>query len=423
MTTTDYFYVRALELEGRHPADVGCWGQTVQRLVVGEGLPSIDTPWACVTFPEGEPIPPSRRPPPAVLWREFYYRRIRSSAECDRHLLLHPQSPVHLAFQLTAAWANPLGGMIPPPSEADPPIPLTHAAALIGRIPSRRLFHFRLKWSDWGDQGRGYMPYEYFDRYVFECWATYGRAEVLRLYNLKKLDDEGRVRWTAFDEEDHRIYSFEVRDDRFDERHAWTFVIERDGALEVEEMYVRPEYRRLGHGRWLADRVVQLAHEKGMPVRLWVGFVDCKAESESNYPALVATARRLGVQFRPCSVPWAAYFGTTEKPGEMVPIEPETVPLRPRTPRNELLAFVLALGLGQGAAALDVAPPAPADQAPPASGEENGRGKYPPNQVMLNALAEVERIQKGMQPKEGNDALDYLREARSGGMYGYGDSE
>ncbi len=319
----------------------------VNRLEVGEGLPEFDSPWAMVTFPEGKPYPPTRRPPSEVLWRNFYYRRIRSSAECDRHMLLDPQGQPRLAFHLTAAWANPPGGMIPLPSDADPPIPHTHAAQFIGRIPDQQRFRFGLLWSDWGENGNGigYMPYEYFDRYVFECWAVYGRPEVLRLYKLKELD-EGRVRWSAHDEDDNRIYAFEVRDARYDERRAWTFVIERDGVLEVEELYVRPEYRRLGHGRWLADRVAQLAHEKGMPIRLWVAFADCKLESESNYPALVATASRLGVQFRPCPVPWAAYFGTNEQPGEVFPVEPVTIPERPRVPRNAVLATVLALGIG-----------------------------------------------------------------------------
>jgi GNAT superfamily N-acetyltransferase len=187
------------------------------------------------------------------------------------------------------------------------------------------------------------MPYDYFDRYVFECWAGYGIPEVLRRFQLKKLDDKGLVRWTAFDEDDHRIYAFEVRDLQFKGRHAWAFVIERDGALEVEEIYVRPEYRRRGHGRWLADRVTQLAREKGMPLRLWVSFADCKSESEANYPALVATARRLGVRFQPSTVLWAAYFGTTEHPGEDFPVEPMFVPRRPRAPRAAVLAAALAL--------------------------------------------------------------------------------
>jgi uncharacterized protein (DUF433 family)/GNAT superfamily N-acetyltransferase len=276
--------------------------------------------------------------------------------------------------------------MIPLPSDADPTIPHTHAASLIGRVPDQRRFQFRLKWSNWGDGGTGYMPYEYFDRYVFDCWAGYRWAEVLRQYKLKKLDDEGLVRWSAHDELDHHIYAFEVRDAQGSERRAWAFVVERDGALEVEEIYVRPEYRCLGHGRWLADRVARLAREKGMPLRLWVGFADCKAESERNYPALVSIARRLGVQFRLCSVPWAAYFGTNEQPGELFPIEPRTIPDRPRAPRDAVRAFVLALSLGQAQSGVGTVPsvlahndsvlPKPAPDDAVRGGEEAG-GREP----------------------------------------------
>jgi hypothetical protein len=54
-------------------------------------------------------------------------------------------------------------------------------------------------------------------------------------------------------------------------------------------------------------------------------------------------------------------------------------------------------------------------------GEEDLRGKSPaPNLAILAALAEVERIQEGMQPKEDGGSLNLLRQARSGEMYGYG---
>jgi GNAT superfamily N-acetyltransferase len=349
--TLPYYYMRALELEGRHPADAGCWPVTMHRLEVGEGLPRFETSWASVTFSEGEPFPLTSRPPPEVLWRNFYYRRVRSSGECDHQMLIDPMSRPRPAFHLTAAWANPPGGVIPLPSAADPPIPHTHSAVFISRIPDRHLFHFKVKWRDWGDHGTGYMPYEYFDRYVFECWATYSRPDVLKLFQIKRIDNEGRVRWSARDEEDHRVYAFEVHDPRSEERRAWTFVVERDGALEVEELYVRPEYRRVGHGRWLAERVAELSRRKRMPIRLWLAFADCKSESETNYSALVSTARRLGVQFQPCPVPWAAYFATTEQHGEEFPVEPTAIPGRPRASRNELRAFVLALSLGQGGVA------------------------------------------------------------------------
>lgn len=199
------------------------------------------------------------------------------------------------------------------------------------------------------------MPYEYFDEYVFECWGIYAGPGDLRMFRQKDLDRPGRVRWSAHDEQDHKIYAFEVRHPEGDDRLAWTFVVERGGGLEVEELYVRPEYRHQGHGRWLAQSVRQLAQEKGSPLRLWVAFADCRSESASTYPALVATARYLGLQFHQSPVKWAAYFGTTEGPGLDAPVEPSSLPVRPRAPRRDLIAAALAIALGTDS----LAPPPP----------------------------------------------------------------
>jgi hypothetical protein len=46
-------------------------------------------------------------------------------------------------------------------------------------------------------------------------------------------------------------------------------------------------------------------------------------------------------------------------------------------------------------------------------------GTVSANQTMLNAIAAVERIHTGMQPKDDKNTLTYLREARAGAMYGY----
>ena len=45
------------------------------------------------------------------------------------------------------------------------------------------------------------------------------------------------------------------------------------------------------------------------------------------------------------------------------------------------------------------------------------------NQVMLNALARIKEIQNGMKPKADGSNQDYLREARSGAIYGYNPDE
>ena len=59
----------------------------------------------------------------------------------------------------------------------------------------------------------------------------------------------------------------------------------------------------------------------------------------------------------------------------------------------------------------------------PAVDRDDGGNSLAHNHVMLNVLAKVEEIQLGMQPKDDKNTQDYLREARSGGMYGYDPNE
>ena len=49
---------------------------------------------------------------------------------------------------------------------------------------------------------------------------------------------------------------------------------------------------------------------------------------------------------------------------------------------------------------------------------DNANGNRPPNNEMLQALRQIQEIGKEMKPKE--DKNDFLREARSGAMYGFG---
>jgi hypothetical protein len=43
-----------------------------------------------------------------------------------------------------------------------------------------------------------------------------------------------------------------------------------------------------------------------------------------------------------------------------------------------------------------------------------------PNHVLLAAMAQIAEIHKNMNPRQGKDTLDYLREAREGAMYDAG---
>jgi esterase/lipase superfamily enzyme/GNAT superfamily N-acetyltransferase len=223
------------------------------------------------------------------------------------------------------------------PGRDERPLDDTHFVPVFGYDSKTRRFDFRNRWSDWGDNHMGYLPYEYFDRYVFECWATYPSVRP-REPREKARDAVKEARWIVHDEWNRRIFCFAIRKSGASWKSGWAFVVERDGALEIEEIYVRPEFRRQRYAARLCDMVRELASAHGQPLRLWVPFADSRRESPGNYPALIALAKRLGLQYQPCPARWAAYFATNERPGIDLPIEPMTAPRRPRCARNDVIA-------------------------------------------------------------------------------------
>jgi GNAT superfamily N-acetyltransferase len=328
MAQVRYEHLRALELEGRHPHDVGYWLLTLRRLEAGEGVPlPFDADYQ-VEVAENAPLPPAPRLPADRRKRTFYYRRVRGSAEAQ-HLIQSARIMVPVSLWIHSGWSTPAGGVIPMPTEGEPLLERTHLVTLGTTDPQRRHFAFRNTWGEeWGRQGCGFLPHGYVDRYAFESWVAYPAVKV-EWSRVTRQPGAREGRWTVRDEWNRKVYGFEIWDDAGKERRAWAFVLEHDGGLEVEELYVRPEFRRQGLGRTLASRVRELAQARSLPLRVWIPFADSRQESPDTAETLPALARRLGVQFQPCPVPWAAYAATSDQAGETNPIEPRTIPGRP----------------------------------------------------------------------------------------------
>jgi GNAT superfamily N-acetyltransferase len=349
MTLVPYVFLRGLELEGRHPNDVGGWHVTIRRMEVGEGVPIELDPAHMVEAPAGEVYPPAPKLSQERRFRFFYYRRIRSATECERYLeRVNPDPEVPVCVDLYPSWIDPPGGVIPMPNVGDQRLDTTHLVVLSAFSAVKREFQFRNTWGDsWGEHGYGSLPYDYFDEHVFESWVTYHETQVsMESQKLTRAGGRQDRRWVVRDEWDRRVYGFEVLDEPGEDRLAWSFVLEKDGALEIEELYVRPEYRRKGYGKVLAEKVRELAAAKCLPLRLWVPFADTRQENTANYPALVAIARLLGVQFHPCPAVWAAYFATNERSGLPDPIEPARIPPRPKSALQAVIAMTTAMSSG-----------------------------------------------------------------------------
>ncbi len=317
----------------------------MQRLFKGEGILDEDEPDFLVAIPDTGILPCApiiHRD--RIYARTFWYKRIRSSAECETSLANNPDSGIGVSLRLTAGWVHPESGYIPSPQLGEPLFNITHAVQIFNRVPGRRLFVFANSWGvEWGYDGFGKLPYDYFDRYVFECWDAIVKPKELRNFRSKNLAKRGSQSWSGLDEQGRKVYGFEIGDPTTDERHGWAFAIEREGRLEVEELFVRHDFRGLGIGRWLAERIAELARIKAVPVAVWVSFADSKRESEKTYPMLLAIARILGVRFQKSPVNWAAYYATSDGDGSDTPIEPSEFPARPRSPFNVIAAAALAL--------------------------------------------------------------------------------
>jgi GNAT superfamily N-acetyltransferase len=351
-----YLFLRALELQEIRSEEEGAWESVAQRIIFGEGIPSDQF----VELPDAGSPPPAPKIDPDVLRenRTVYYGRVRTANDCE---LLTQSSPhgyaVSTSLPLTLQWVDPQGGVIQVPESEAALLPMTHSVTIVDSFPLRALFTFENWWGEeWGDGGLGHLPYEYFDRYAFDAW-TVKMSLVYGEWKSRQIGKHRYSTWRTANDLSQPVYGFQITDDRNEERYAWAFAVERDGAIEVEELFVRHPYRSQGHGRWLAEQIAVLSRKAGKPLRVWVPFADCRQESPKTYDALVSLARRLGVQFHKSPVRWAAYYATNEMPrGSDAPVEPESIPQRPRGPLPTLKAMAQAAATAVVVATSDVAP-------------------------------------------------------------------
>ena len=339
MSTVPYIYSRALELEGRHPDDAGAWLVTVKRIEIGEGYPSYEDLESQLEVREGEGAPrtPRFHPSKLIRNRSTYYRRLHNTEECTRFLRF-PNDGVAVSLELFEGWISPPDGVIPLPSEGDRSLG-SHVVSLLGYNSNKGMFQFPNSFGEqWGYNGYGQFPYDYLDNYAFECYGVYRSPNFIQ-YKERKEDGYRVVSWLALDEAGHKVRGFEIKDQKIDDRMGWAFIVERDGYLEVEDLYVRPEFRKLGLGRKLAHRVSELITTTKKKARILVPFADCRQENPTNHAALVAIVRNLGFVFHSCPTRRAAYYASNEDlvAGSAEPIEPESIPQRPRTSLQDLM--------------------------------------------------------------------------------------
>jgi len=367
-----YGYIRARQLEGTYPRDpgVGVWGITAQRVMAGWGMVSEEDWPGRLSTDDWPPAEPPGIDAKAKANRIHHYQRVRTGKQCCR--VLSRPLPVSVAVEITEQWFDAPGGVIELPKSRDE-IVGAHCFCIVGYSREKGGFTFVNSWGQkWGDGGFGILPVGYFDQHLVEAWANSGLRPMPTPHHF----GTELLRWESPDlvYEGMKQFGVEIRDTGRDGRIGWAFAVLRDEYLDIEELFVRPQYRRHGYGRQLAENVRLLSWHVGRSVRLWVPFADYEP---NNFPALARIGKILGVEFAASGVRWAALKAVASESASRLFVPPSidrgnggtidipqvSVPKRPAMPRPRGSGFAAA------AIAVSLAAGTPASQEPDVSGQ------------------------------------------------------
>ncbi len=109
----------------------------------------------------------------AKIYKIKAYARLKSLLEMKRSLMVN--GPFLAGVKVFDSWFTPIvqkTGKIPLPKKGEK-IAGGHAICIVGYDDRKELFKFKNSWSqNWADQGYGYLPYEYLQKYCQDAWSA-----------------------------------------------------------------------------------------------------------------------------------------------------------------------------------------------------------------------------------------------------------
>lgn len=293
-----YVFVRGRELEGTFPGNgsTGIWPVTALRIGHGWGIVPEDV-WQYET----SIWPPIELAGVDAIARDYrlntYYRRVRTLQECKTALALL-QVPIFVALEITDAWYYAPNGKIPALRQSDVSTG-SHSVLLVGYDDRKAEFKFQNSWGGkWGDHGFGYISYDRFRSTCIESWTELPGGDKVW---IEPKSGVAQRSWGVREVTGGILHCREfVAVGK--KTIAWMYAVERDGALEVEELFVMPQFRFKGYGKKLTHLTAALASEKSMPLRYWLSHAD----ATPNNLAIVERLLR-PLQVRPSGERWASY--------------------------------------------------------------------------------------------------------------------
>ena len=298
-----YGFVRGRELEGTYPGppNIGSWILTTQRISKGWGhLPDHHWPYEPDEWP---PVEPPGLDAIAKAERTRSYMRCRSLEEC--RVVLDRGGMVLASFEIDAGWIGS-DGVIEDPRLRRPQT--NHSIVLFSSDPDEGTLGFTHNWGPaWGDGGLGALPDRYWSERLLEAWIPDNREAAT--VDVPKGSTFAVIKRDAEDPWGNRVYLTEVEDPTHDEMIGWAIARHSSAGLELEEFFVRPGFRRQGHGRLLGRAVAELRDGLGAPLSAWIPHADAAPTEAQD-----AIFRRLGLKRTSTEERWAAARAIERRP-------------------------------------------------------------------------------------------------------------
>lgn len=271
-----YLFIRSKQLEGTFDLGpkVGSHLITALRILKGWGGPPEEA-WPyngkAEDWPHEEPAGIDDL---AKQYRIGPYQRVRSLEEI--RVLISSGLVVTISVHHDESWFDASNGVIPWSSNS-PIGSMLHAVVLVGYNHDDHLFIFRNSWgTNWGDNGHGYMSYDYFVANCVEAWYI---VNVLESLPLQKIAGNQIINYGITDQLGGLLHVIEIVDAINDFRIAWSFGTIRDSKMEIDELFVHPDFRFRGYGSFIFNEWKKICKELKLQPIFWISDADADRDN------------------------------------------------------------------------------------------------------------------------------------------------
>lgn len=164
-----YIYSLCKKYDGS-PDEEGTYPRIAMKMLLKYGTPPEDY-WPYK--PHQADKPKTGADKAAAKYKVKAYARLKTMIEMKRSLVVN--GPFLAGVDVYDSWFTDKvnkTGMIPMPKKRDF-YQGGHAICIAGYDDAKRLFKFKNSWSDdWGDNGYGYLTYDYMKQYCLDAWSA-----------------------------------------------------------------------------------------------------------------------------------------------------------------------------------------------------------------------------------------------------------